>query len=129
MIYSKQREFVLDAVRETQGQHPTADILHSIIRSQSPNVSLATVYRNLNQLVDAGQIARFSVPGSADRFDPVTDGHSHLICKKCGEIVDIPSSALPDVAIELQKLTGCVVECYGLVFSGLCPNCALAVEA
>lgn len=129
MIYSKQREFVLDAVQETQGQHPTADMLHSVIRSQSPSVSLATVYRNLNQLVEAGQIARFSVPGSADRFDPVTDGHSHLICKKCGEVVDIPCSALPNVTEEVHKLTGCIVECYGLVFSGLCPSCALTVEA
>lgn len=123
MIYSKQRELVLDAVRGTQGQHPTADTLYASIRAQSPSVSLATVYRNLNQLVEAGQIARVSVPGAADRFDPVTDGHSHLLCNACGAIVDVPCSALPDLRAPVQAATGCKVEEYGVVFYGLCPRC------
>ena len=129
MIYSKQREFVLDAVKNAFGQHPTADVLYTVIRAKSPNVSLATVYRNLNQLVEAGQIARISVPGSADRFDPVADGHSHLICRECGEIVDIPCSALPDLASTVKEATGCTVESCGLIFSGLCHNCAPLAHA
>ncbi len=123
MIYSKQRELVLQAVQATQGQHPTADALYTYIREQSPNVSLATVYRNLNQLVDAKQIARVSLPGSADRFDPVTDGHFHLLCTQCGEIVDIPREALPDFSAPVQAATGCKVENYSLVFHGRCPHC------
>ncbi|MEA4971216.1 MAG: transcriptional repressor [Candidatus Pelethousia sp.] len=126
MIYSKQREFVLGAVRETQGQHPTADALYTAIREQSPSVSLATVYRNLNQLAEAGKIARISIPGAADRFDPVTDGHSHLICRDCGAVVDIPCTALPDLAGPVAAATGCLVESCGLVFCGLCPSCAAA---
>lgn len=124
MIYSKQRGFVLDAVRRTQGLHPTADTLYNVIREQSPSVSLATVYRNLNQLAEAGQIARVSIPGSADRFDPVPDGHSHLFCKECGAVVDIPATALPDIVGPVQSATGCVVELCGFVFYGLCSDCA-----
>ncbi|NCB30946.1 MAG: transcriptional repressor [Clostridia bacterium] len=125
MIYSKQRELVLSAVRETHGQHPTADMLYAAIREKSPSVSLATVYRNLNQLVDAEQIARISIPGSADRFDPVADGHSHLLCKNCGAVVDIPYDALPDLFAPVQKATGCQVESYGMVFYGRCPHCCV----
>lgn len=123
MIYSKQRELVLDAMRRTQGQHPTADALYTAIREQNPSVSLATVYRNLNQLVEAGQIARVSIAGAADRFDPVADGHSHLLCRDCGAVVDIPCSALPDLSAPVQAVTGCRVEGFGMVFYGLCPSC------
>lgn len=129
MIYSKQRESVLEAVRETQGQHPTADALYTAIREESPSVSLATVYRNLNQLAEAGRIARISIPGAADRFDPVTDGHSHLICRDCGAVVDIPRAALPDLTAPVAAVTGCLVESSGMVFYGLCPGCAAARES
>lgn len=128
MIYSKQRELVLDAVRKTQGQHPTADVLYTTIRKENPSVSLATVYRNLNQLADAGQIARISISGAADRFDPVADGHSHLLCRECGAVEDIPTSALPNLVPPVQKATGCLVDLYGIVFYGLCPLCAGAQE-
>lgn len=126
MIYSKQRELVLDAVRKTQGQHPTADTLYTCIREQSPSVSLATVYRNLNQLAESGRIARICVAGAADRFDPVADGHSHLLCKECGSVVDIPTSSLPDLVAPVRAVTGCLVDIYGIVFYGLCPSCAKA---
>ena len=123
MIYSKQREMVLEAVRGTQGQHPTADMLHAVIRTDLPSVSLATVYRNLNQLVDTGQIARVSIPGCADRFDPVTDGHTHLVCTGCGTVVDVPRDALPNISASVQQATGCAVERFDLVFYGRCPQC------
>ena len=123
MIYSRQRELVLNALRETQGHHPTADMLYTRIREQCPNLSLATVYRNLNQLVEAGQIARVSIPGSADRFDPVTDGHFHLLCTVCGNVVDVPRSILPDLSAPVQAQTGCKVENFGLIMYGVCPHC------
>lgn len=124
MIYSKQRELVLAAVQQTKGQHPTADGIYTAIRTQNPSVSLATVYRNLNQLAEAGHVARISIPGSADRFDPVADGHSHLICRSCGELADIPSSTLPDLAAPVAAATGCLVESCALVLYGLCARCA-----
>ncbi len=124
MIRSKQRELIMEALMRFR-THPTAEELYSMIRSTGDStVSLATVYRNLNQLVDAGQIQRISVPGEADRFDPVNDGHLHMLCQKCGSMTDIPACAIPDICSAASEATGCSISGYALMFKGLCPQCS-----
>ena len=53
-----------------------------------PNISLGTVYRNLNDLTEEGQIARFHTGLGKDYYDYNIDPHGHLICKSCGGIKD-----------------------------------------
>ena len=55
MRYSKQREQILMALKRSC-DHPTADMLHARLRGENLNISLATVYRNLNMMADAGEI-------------------------------------------------------------------------
>jgi len=61
MIYSRQREIILNTLR-TNPVHPTADELHEMVKGQDPNISIATVYRNLNQLAAAGKVLKISNP-------------------------------------------------------------------
>lgn len=122
MIYSKQRELLVSQLRRYRG-HPTADVLYASVRSENPTISLATVYRNLNQLVDSGIVMRISVPGQADRFDDKNDGHQHMMCTECGGITDIPSSALPDVCGMVADNTGLQVSACSMIFYGLCKAC------
>ena len=68
MRYSKQRELILNQV-QTRSDHPTANAIYAALREVCPGLSLGTVYRNLNCLVDAGSIRRVEVPGHADHFD------------------------------------------------------------
>ena len=68
MRYSKQRELVLQKV-EQLCDHPTAEEIFDLAARECPGLSLGTVYRNLNSLVDAGRVRRVSIPGKADRFD------------------------------------------------------------
>ena len=87
MRYSKQRELVLHTV-EQLCDHPTAEEIYDTAAKECPGLSLGTVYRNLNSLVEAGMVRRVSIPGRADRFDHTLCWHSHLYCTACGGVVD-----------------------------------------
>ena len=67
MRYSKQRELVLQKV-EQLCDHPTAEEIYDEAIKECPGLSLGTVYRNLNSLVDAGRVRRVCIPGKADRL-------------------------------------------------------------
>ena len=87
MRYSKQRELVMQTV-ERLCDHPTAEEIYDKAAQECPNLSLGTVYRNLNSLVEAGRVRRVSIPGKADRFDHTLPWHSHLYCTVCGGVTD-----------------------------------------
>lgn len=122
MIYSHQRELILNTLRSTP-VHPTADELFALVRQQDSNVSLATVYRNLNQLSAKGMILRIPNPTGADRYDGTTNAHYHAVCKGCGKTFDI-FAQMPDVcAAANQQHNICVTE-VNMLFGGLCKQCA-----
>ena len=85
MRYSKQRELVMQTV-ENLCDHPTAEEIYDTAAKECPGLSLGTVYRNLNSLVEAGRVRRVSIPGKADRFDHTLPWHSHLYCTVCGGV-------------------------------------------
>jgi len=91
MIYSKQRELILAAVRD-HSDHPTAEEVYALLKPENPNLSLGTVYRNLNQLSKAGMLKKVTLPESADRFDDNLEEHYHMVCRHCGHVTDIPLS-------------------------------------
>ena len=77
MRYSRQRELVLQQV-EQLCTHPTAEEVYQQAVKECPNLSLGTVYRNLNSLVEAGRVRRVSIPGQPDRFDHSLRWHGQL---------------------------------------------------
>lgn len=122
MRYSRQRELILQQVR-SRCDHPTADEIYTTVRDESPGLSLGTVYRNLNQLVQEGEILRVTVPGGADRFDRDTHPHGHLCCRGCGRVLDVPVDAAALESVWSQY-KGAKVEDYALSLYGLCADCA-----
>ena len=86
--YSRQRESI-KACLMNRKDHPTADALYTSIREEFPNISLGTVYRNLNLLVELGEIQKFSCVDGTDHFDYITSPHYHFVCRHCGKIIDI----------------------------------------
>ncbi len=88
MKYSAQRELIKDVLKDNK-DHPTADEVFIMVKQEMPNISLATVYRNLNQLAEQGVIAKISMPDGGDRFDSSPHEHCHLICNSCGKIYDL----------------------------------------
>ena len=65
MKYSRQRNIILDIVKNSY-DHPTAETVYKLARKELPSIGIATVYRNLNQLVDSGEVIRISLPGGVE---------------------------------------------------------------
>ena len=123
MNYSRQREEVQEQLRYHH-DHPTADVIYSELREKDPNISLATVYRNLKLLAQNGMIRRLSFVSGADHFEPNTAPHYHFVCDRCGKVMDVPMQVTEtlDAAASLYisgKITG-----HDLVFRGICDECS-----
>lgn len=122
MKYSKQRNLVLEALQQNPC-HPTAETVYAYIRQKDANISLATVYRNLNQLAENGIIQKLDHVDSVARFDHTLEKHYHFICSQCSAIIDIDSDVIPDLQQRISEQTGLAVESADISFRGICPNC------
>lgn len=123
MIRSKQRDIILETLA-AHPIHPTAEELYAVLNdSGEAAVSLATVYRNLGQLADAGMILRIPVPDGPDRFDGTLAPHHHMRCERCKRVIDIPASAVPDVCASASKLSGLHITGCDILFHGICKSC------
>ena len=87
MRYSKQRKLIYKVVQKSK-MHPDANLVYEQAKKVIPNISLGTVYRNLNYLSKNGAIKSI-VDGSKTRYDGNLDPHFHLKCDKCGFIKDV----------------------------------------
>lgn len=120
MRYSKQRELVYQTVK-TLCDHPTAEEIYAQAVRECPNLSLGTVYRNLNNLVEAGRLRRVSIPGQADRYDHTLPQHSHLCCTQCGGVTDVMLDE--GELLRLVSRQPGEVTAYSLTLYGLCERC------
>ena len=122
MNFSKQRELILHALTQNP-IHPTADKLYELIRPFMPTISLATVYRNLNQLVDNGIIRKISGLDGSVHYDHCVEKHYHFICTYCNKVYDVPYDVAQDLEQKLKSLTGLEAQSSDLTFKGICPVC------
>lgn len=122
MKYSRQRERLLELLRSTT-THPSADILYNDMRNEFPNISLATIYRNLIKLEEMGYIMRVPSNDDKDHFDGTVDDHSHFVCRACGVILDVDIRENSDVNKKVEESLGVVIDGRKLTFYGLCKNC------
>lgn len=100
--------------------HPTAMEIFNHVRTIMPNVSIATVYRNLAILVESGKIQRIDT-GAKSRFDCKTEWHFHIFCQICGKITDVEHVKIPKEYFNVPdgfELKGCNLE-----IIGVCPQC------
>ena len=122
MRYSHQRELILKEVKKRK-DYPTAELICATLRAECPRLSLGTVYRDLNTLVEVGKIRRVSIPGKADRFDGQTNVHEHFYCRTCGQVTDLPIST--EYLEELHKQRPDIqIEDYLVTVIGECEECA-----
>lgn len=119
--YSKQRELIYQAVCNSD-EHPTADMVYQWLKPANPNLSLGTVYRNLNLLAEEGILVRMPFP--VERYDANTQPHTHFRCKQCGGVFDFPMDEKSSLDQTVHDtVSGFQIEGYELIFSGLCPDC------
>ena len=117
-----QRSLVFETVNKLQC-HATADEIYKTIVKEHPNVSRATVYRNLNLLSEMGDIRKIEIPGGADRFDHLCHDHCHVKCEKCGRIFDVDMEYITGLEKGIKNDGGFTFTGYDILFRGICPDC------
>ena len=121
--YSRKREAIRKLLLSTKA-HPSAEQIYSDLKNEIPDLSLATVYRNLREMKESGEIQLVAVVDGKERYDGVAERHTHFICDECGRIDDI------DFGIEEQKIDKLAaelslgeIEYHTLCFHGQCRGC------
>ena len=120
--YSRQRELIYKTVIENK-VHPTAEFVYNYLKKDNPQLSLGTVYRNLQQLSDNGEINRLSIPNQPDRFDGVIEEQYHAVCEKCVTIYDIHINEMFDIDSLVAEKTGLDITGHEIIFKTICPMC------
>ncbi len=119
---TRQRQVILEELQKLRS-HPSAATLHEIVRARLPNVSLGTVYRNLDLLARTGVIQKLNTGQNEARFDGITDLHYHVCCAQCGRVDDLLDAPADLVDRGIGELQGFDILGHQLQFIGICPDC------
>ncbi|MDX1659983.1 MAG: transcriptional repressor [Nitriliruptorales bacterium] len=107
--------------------HLAADEVFERARERLPEVSLATVYNTLNELVSMGELAEITHTDGRKRYDPnVAEPHHHLVCVDCGEMLDVITE---DPRLPTDQQHGFELLGVETTFRGRCPDCAASVSS
>jgi Fur family peroxide stress response transcriptional regulator len=116
-----QRIAIVDYLLKTE-DHPSAELIHKVVRKRYPMVSLSTVYKTLDLLREKKLVNEIEVEGEA-RFDAHTDEHINLVCMKCGKIDDIDEGSLKEIQIKAAKKSKYLILKSNFELHGYCHNC------
>lgn len=119
---TRQRRVILEELKKVSS-HPTAEMVYRMARRRLANISLGTVYRNLEILSRHGLISTLKSAGLPRRYDGNPERHYHIRCVRCGRVDDFPTGALAALSKSAQEACGYEILGYRLEFAGLCPKC------
>lgn len=122
MRYSRQREIILNTVRERK-THLIAKEIYDDVKEKLPNISLGTVYRNLNALSEYGLIRKIEMPQGSDQFDFTLTPHSHMYCTDCKRVFDIKTTSIDEMKSIIEKENGYQITSTNMVLEGICKDC------
>lgn len=120
--YTNQRVEILNYLKD-KTTHPTVDEVYEGVRKKLTRISKATVYQNLKFLAENGLIQEVNVKG-VSRFEPNLKPHHHIICGRCGKIIDFESKTLTDYSLNVvKKLKEFDIDSTNTNFYGICKKC------
>lgn len=108
--------------------HPSPEVVYRSVREVLPTISLATVYKTLDALCEAGLIQQVSVMSDTKRYDANLAPHHHLICRTCDRVQDYAAPALED-SIPFPQHMGFSAQQIHVQFFGVCDECRAARAA
>ena len=119
----RKRDAILHCVKSTD-VHPSADWVYASLKHEIPDISLATVYRNLSLFKQQGLIASLGTVSGIERFDGNTDPHVHFICTDCDAVIDLPQLGVPQsLSSQAAAQSGGDIQSCHLTFTGVCHRC------
>lgn len=124
--FTPQRRLIVELLADSTG-HLDADGLHWLAHQRDQSISLATVYRTLNTLEQAGLVAqRYFSPGHEKKYyEPLTaHEHYHFTCRACGQVVEFDAPLVETIRQEVAARLGILVDHACMCLEGLCQSCA-----
>ena len=119
----KKRDAILECLRSTTA-HPSADMVHEMLQAEHPDISLATVYRNLALFKQQGLISSVCTVNGVERFDGNTIDHVHFVCESCNAVSDLHEIHISDsLSREVTDCSGNQMHSCQITISGLCSGC------
>jgi len=104
--------------------HPTIKEIYNKVHMIDDTIGQATVYRNVNKLVNCGEIRKLSTNGEIDHYDGDISNHYHFICTCCNKIVDIFDCDIKLPVTKLEKREDICIDNFDLVLYGKCNSCS-----
>ena len=119
----RKRDAILQYLQSVT-DHPSAEKVFTQLKAQIPDLSMGTVYRNLNLFKQQGLAVSVATIKGVERFDGNTGPHVHFICQECDAVIDLMDMEIPESlkSVAEHSSGGQVAECQ-LCFTGICQDC------
>ncbi len=102
--------------------HMSIDNIYEMLLLKYPSISLATIYKNINSMLEKLFVREVKIPNRKSVYELTKEYHSHLVCKKCNEVMDI-SIDINKFVDEVEEKNGYEISETNLVFLGTCKKC------
>ena len=119
----RKRDAILQYLQSVT-DHPSAEKVFTQLKAQIPDLSMGTVYRNLNLFKQQGLAVSVATVKGVERFDGNTGPHVHFICQECDAVIDLMDMEIPEslTSVAEHSSGGQIAECQ-LCFTGICQDC------
>ena len=123
-----QRQTVLEVFLNHPGEHLSAEDVYGILRGKPLDIGLATVYRSLELLAELGILQKMEFGDGCSRYElgsasPQEHQHHHLICLKCGKVIEFSDDLLEDLEKDVAQKSGFQIVDHQVKFFGYCKEC------
>ncbi len=119
----RKRNAILSYLRASV-EHPSAEAIYTDLKTQIPDLSMGTVYRNLNLFKQQGLVTSVATVSGVERFDGNTEPHVHFICSGCDAVLDLHTLQTPEsLKSAAEACAGGSIESCQLSFTGKCRTC------
>ena len=120
--HTKQREAILEVFLEVKG-HITGEELHQRVKEHHPGIGYTTVYRTMKLLCDAGLASERHFDDGVTRYEVEHEHHDHLVCVRCGKIVEFECAMIESAQDEIVARYGFRLLRHRHELYGHCPGC------
>lgn len=122
-----QRRAILSSIMKSEDRHLTAEEIYELVKQDCPEIGLATVYRTVQLFEEMDIIIKLDLDDGCSRYELVNENeghrHHHLICNKCGKVIEVKGDLLDELEAEIEKTYKFKILDHSLKFYGVCSEC------
>jgi len=115
---------ILDVLEQADNTHLSAEDIYNVFTNNNEDIALATIYRVLTQFEAAGMVCRHRFEDGRAVFELNTgDHHDHLVCMKCGDVVEFVDDVIEERQKQIARDAGFEMTDHCLYIYGVCGSC------